>query len=62
VPEPVEWDRSKGSLGNIKTGEVVRITDSAAEPGPDETFLPSGEVAKLWKQYILGELEPPAPK
>jgi len=62
VPEPVELDRSKGSVGNTKTGEVVKITNPAAELGPDETFIPNGEVAKLWKQYILGELEPPAPK
>lgn len=62
VPEPVELDRSKGSVGNIKTGEVVKITDSSAEFGPDETFIPNGDVAKVWKPYILGELEPPAPK
>jgi len=62
VPEPVELDRSKGSVGNIRTGEVVKITDPSAELGPDETFIPNGDVAKIWKPYILGELEPPAPK
>jgi hypothetical protein len=62
VPEPVELDRSKGSVGNIKTGEVVKITDPSAELGPDETFIPNGDVAKVWKPYVLGELEPPAPK
>lgn len=62
VPEPVELDRSKGSVGNIKTGEVVKVTDPSAELGPDETFIPNGDVAKVWKPYILGELEPPAPK
>jgi len=62
VPEPVELDRSKGSVGNIKTGEVVKITDPAADLGPDETFIPNGDVATMWKKYILGELEPPAPK
>lgn len=62
VPEPLELDRSKGSVGNIRTGEVVKITDPSAELGPDETFIPNGDVAKVWKPYILGELEPPAPK
>jgi len=62
IPEPVELDRSKGSVGTIETGEVVKITDPAAELGPGETFLPNAKVAALWKKYILGELEPPAPK
>jgi len=62
VPEPVELDRSKGSVGNIKTGEVVKMTDPAAALGPDETFIPNGDVATMWKKYILGELEPPLPK
>ncbi len=62
IPEPVELDRSKGSVGTIETGEVVKITDPAAELGPGETFLPNAKVAALWKKYILGELEPPAPR
>jgi hypothetical protein len=62
IPEPVELDRAKGSVGNIKTGVVVKISDPAAELGPDETFIPNGEVATIWKKFILGELEAPVPK
>lgn len=62
IPEPVELDRAKGSVGNIKTGVVVKITDPAAALGPDETFIPNGEVATIWKKFILGELEAPVPK
>lgn len=62
VPAPVELDRSKGSVGNIETGVVVKMTDPAAELGPDETFLPNAKVAALWKKYIVGDLEPPLPK
>ena len=62
IPKPVELDRSKGSVGTIETGVVVKMTDPTAELGPGETFLPNAKVAALWKEYILGELEPPAPR
>jgi hypothetical protein len=54
-------DRSKGSKGNVETGEVTQLTDPAAPLTAEETFLSNDAVAKLWKAFILGELEAPQP-
>ncbi len=54
-------DRSKGSKGNVETGEVAQLTDPAAPLTAEETFLPNAAVAKLWKAFVLGELEAPQP-
>ena len=60
-PRPVEVDRSKGYHGNVETGEVLKITDPAAPMGEDETFIPNEGVSKLWKKFVIGELEAPLP-
>ena len=54
-------DRSKGYHGNVETGEVLKITDPAAPMGEDETFIPNEGVSKLWKKFVIGELEAPLP-
>jgi hypothetical protein len=54
-------DRAKASKGNVETGEVTKLTDPAAPLTADETFLPNDAVAKLWKAFVLGELEAPLP-
>lgn len=51
-----ELDRSKGRVGNLKTGETREITDSPL--GPDETFIPDAQTLKLWKALRDGSLEP----
>jgi hypothetical protein len=51
-----ELDRSKGKVGNLKTGEVRDLTESPL--ASDETFLPNAEIAKLWKALRDGTLEP----
>lgn len=55
-----EIDRSAGSIGNILTGEVLKITDPEVVPGEDETYLPNETVIRYWKPFVLGELEAPA--
>lgn len=60
-PRPVELDRAQGYRGNVETGEVFKITDPAAPLGEDETFIPNEGVNKLWKKFVLGELEAPLP-
>ncbi len=61
APALAALDRAKGLKGNLATGETLKITDPGAPLGEEETFLPSEAVAKLWKAFINGELEPPAP-
>lgn len=56
-----ELDRSKGMMGNLATGDVFQITDPAAAPGENETFLPNAKIGGLWKKFLEGELEPKFP-
>lgn len=60
-PVVLELDRSTGFVGNILTGETVKITDPDAALGEDETYIPNGNVARLWKSFVLGEMEAPLP-
>src|SRR5690606_26089146 len=59
-PPPLsELKRAEGSIGNIETGEVLKITDPDAAPGEDETYLPNATVIRYWKDFVLGTLEAP---
>jgi len=51
-----ELDRSKGRVGNLKSGETREVTD--APLGPDETFIPNTEFVEIWKKLLDGTLEP----
>ena len=59
-PIIVELDRSKGLIGNVFSGEVLKITDPAAAIGEEETYIPTSDFGKIWKQFVTGELVPPA--
>jgi len=61
VPALAEIDRAKGSLGNLETREVLKITDPAAIQTEEETFLPNSDIGKMWKEFIAGEMQPPPP-
>ncbi len=56
----IPLDRAKGSKGNVETGEAIHLTDPDQALAAEETFLPNDAVAKLWKAFVLGELEAPA--
>ncbi len=56
-PIVLPFDRSAGMVGNLKTGEVVKISDPEAELTEDETFIISSELARPWKEFLSGELE-----
>lgn len=62
TPKVLNLDRSKGSVGNLETGEVLKITDPDAVLGENETFLPDAGIGKMWKQFIEGEFEAPLPE
>lgn len=57
----IEIDRSKGSIGNLATREVLKITDPAVVQTEEETFLPNSDIGKMWKEFISGEMQPPPP-
>lgn len=59
VPILPELNRAEGSIGNVLTGEVKKITDPDAVLGEDETFLPNAVVIRYWKEFVLGELTAP---
>lgn len=61
APKLIEIDRAKGSLGNLETREVLKITDPAALQTEEETFIPNSAIAKMWKEFIAGEMQPPPP-
>lgn len=61
TPRIREFDRSKGMMGNLATGELFQIKDPAAAPGEKETFLPNAKIGALWKKLLEGELEPKLP-
>ncbi len=54
-----ELDRAAGSVGDILTAEVKKITDPDAELGENEAFLPNAVVIRYWKDFVLGELQVP---
>lgn len=62
-PLPVfpEVDRSKGFVGNVKTGEALKIKDPSAPLGENETFIPQGQFVTDWKKFVTGEFTPPPP-
>lgn len=51
--------REAGMIGNLATGETTNIKDPEQAVGEGETFLPNAAIAKLWKELLKGELEPP---
>lgn len=55
-----ELNRGAGMVGNLETGETTNISDPGKVLGENETFLPNAAIAKLWKELLKGELEPPA--
>jgi len=55
----IPLERAKGSKGNMDTGEASPLTDPGASLAAEETFLPNAAVARLWKGFVLGELEVP---
>lgn len=61
APKLIEIDRSKGSIGNIGTREVLKITDPAAVQTEEESFIPNADVGKMWKEFVSGEMQPPPP-
>ncbi|MEQ1841596.1 MAG: hypothetical protein ABL994_14405, partial [Verrucomicrobiales bacterium] len=61
APKLIEIDRAKGSLGNLATREVLKISDPAAVQTEEETFLPNSDIGKMWKEFIAGEMQPPSP-
>lgn len=61
-PSLPELDRSKGLVGNLESGEALKIVDPGAPLAENETFLPNETVARLWKAFLLGELEVPPPQ
>ena len=56
-PIALPFDRSKGSVGNFKTKEVIKITDPDAVLSEDETFIISDALTTPWKQFLNGEFE-----
>jgi len=58
-PALVELDRSEGYAGNLETGETSSIDDPSTPLGEDETFLPTKDVASMWKDFVQGQLQPP---
>ena len=56
-----EVDRAAGLRGNVETGETAKIGDAAVALREEETYSPNESVANLWKKFVMGELEPPAP-
>jgi len=61
APKLIEMDRSKGSLGNLATREVMKISDTAAVQTEEETFIPNSDIGKMWKKFISGEMQAPPP-
>ncbi len=65
APEPAgppvltEINRAEGSIGNVETGEAIKIKDSDAVLGEGETYLPNATVIRYWKDFVLGTLEAP---
>ncbi len=59
LPVLPELNRAEGSVGNVLTGEVKKITDPDAVLGEEETFLPNAVVIRYWKEFVLGELKAP---
>lgn len=62
-PLPVfpEIERSKGFVGNVETGEAIKMKDPSAELGEDETFIPQGQFVTDWKKFVTGQFRPPPP-
>lgn len=56
-----EVDRAAGLVGNVETGETSKIGDATVALGEEETYLPNETIGNLWKKFVMGELEPPAP-
>lgn len=53
-----EMDREDAWVGNLKTKEIRRMEDPGRVLEPHETWLPNGEVAKLWEEFSNGTLAP----
>lgn len=53
-----EIDREDAWVGNLKTKEIRRMEDPGRVLEPHETWLPNGEVAKLWEEFSNGTLAP----
>lgn len=56
-----EMNRSAGWLGDLRTGEVSRLSDPTVPLSALQTWLPSARFAALWKQFVLGGLPPGEP-
>lgn len=55
--ELLELDRSKAWVGNLQTREIRRMEDPEKVLEAHETWLPNGEVAKLWEDFSTGSLD-----
>ena len=51
-----ELNREDAWVGNLKTREIRRMEDPERVLEPHETWLPNGEVAKLWEDFSNGAL------
>lgn len=56
--ELVDLERDGSWIGNLETREIRRMEDPERVLEPHETWLPNGEVAKLWEEFSNGTLAP----
>ncbi len=60
--EVQEVDRSRAWIGDLDTFEISRMEEPDKVLAPTQTWLPDGEIAKLWEDFLNGRLElDPAP-
>ncbi|MCB1062211.1 MAG: hypothetical protein KDN20_04720 [Verrucomicrobiae bacterium] len=57
-----ELDRSRAWVGNLETFEISRMEEPDKALEPTQTWLPDGEIAKLWEDFLNGRMQLDTPK
>jgi len=54
-------DRSKGFVGKLREMETTKLQDPDAPLKDGETFIPTSDLARIWRGFVDGSLEPRVP-
>ena len=55
-----DLDPARAFIGDLKESKIAIRADPSAAITVDQTWLPDGEIAQLWKDLYDGTLQPPA--